>query len=73
VVRELGFAPSLTRILRTVVAAGLLAVALAGLREAGAELGILAAAAVVLYPALLIVLRAVIPREALAVLRRESP
>jgi O-antigen/teichoic acid export membrane protein len=66
---ELGL-PAPGRIGRTVLAALVLGLALAGLRAAGAPLGVLAAAACVLYPALLFGLKAVEPRDLAAVVRR---
>ncbi len=59
-----------SRGLRTLLAAGLLCGALTALDSAGAGLAILVPAACVLYPALLIGLRAFDPRELLVVVRR---
>jgi len=56
--------------LRTLLAAGLLCGALSGLEAAGAGLAVLVISACVLYPALLIGLRAFDPRELSVVLRR---
>jgi len=65
--------PKPGRVGRTVVAALLLGGGLLVMREAGASLGALTAAACVGYPALLFGLRALSPGEVRMILRREIP
>jgi O-antigen/teichoic acid export membrane protein len=64
--------PQLGRIARSAVAAAAMGAAVYGLREAGAPLGALVAAAVVLYPALALASGALHPRELAAIVRSEA-
>jgi O-antigen/teichoic acid export membrane protein len=74
VLRRLGRPwPSLGRLPRIALAGGLLLVALLGLRHAfGEELVVLSVGAAVLYPALLLALRAVSPGEVRTLLRGDA-
>jgi hypothetical protein len=69
---ELGL-PRPGRIGRTVLAATLLAAALFALQQADASLGVLIAAACVVYPALLFALRAFGRDDLQVLLRRATP
>lgn len=73
VLRAMGFRPPLGRMLRTVPAAAVLALGLAGLRASGAPLAVLLVAAALAYPALLTALRVLDLRELAAVLWRRQP
>lgn len=73
VVRKLGFVPSVSRLLRAMLAAAVLGVALWWLREVDAPLGVLAAVSLTLYPALLLASGALVPSELRHLLRRAAP
>lgn len=69
VVGEVGWAPRAGRILRCLAAATALGLLLWGLRETGASLGALMTAAAAAYPALVVGLRVVEPRELVRLVR----
>lgn len=70
VLRKVGLQPGLRRIARGALAAGGMALIVWALRAAGAPIGALLAAAVIVYPALVLALRVVDPKDIVRVATR---
>ncbi|HEX6459537.1 MAG TPA: flippase [Thermoleophilaceae bacterium] len=72
VLKQLPLRPKLGRLLRIVIAAAGMGLAVFGLHSAGAGLAWLVLAAAVTYPVLLLALHALVPSEVKALVRREA-